>query len=66
MRKLLTEASWQAIRRSPEVRRYFERIQQGDPKKKRKIALIATAHYLVRVMLAMLNTGQGWNAAIVA
>ena len=33
VRALLTEASWQAIRRSPEVRRYFERAQRGDPKK---------------------------------
>jgi transposase len=66
VRRLLTEASWQAIRRSPEVRRTFERIQQGDPKKKRKIALIAIAHYLARVMLAMLNTGQGWNTTIAA
>lgn len=36
VRKLLTEASWQAIRRSPEVRRYFERVQRGDPKKRKK------------------------------
>ncbi len=66
IRKLLTEAAWQAIRRSPEVRRYFERIQNDDLKKRRKIALIATAHYLARVLLAMLRTGQSWNAAKVA
>lgn len=64
VRKLLTEASWQAIRRSPEIRRYFERVQQDNPVKRKKIALIATAHYLARVMLAMLTTGQGWNATM--
>lgn len=66
VRKLLTEASWQAIRRSPEVRRYFERVQRGDPKKRKKIALIATAHYLARVILAMLTSNQAWNPALAA
>lgn len=62
VRKLLTEASWQAIRRSDEIRAYFERIRQGNPERK-KIALVATAHYLLRVMLAMLKTGELWRAA---
>lgn len=66
VRKLLTEASWQAIRRSPEVRRYFERVQRGDPRKRKKIALIATAHYLARVILALLTSGQKWNPALAA
>lgn len=60
VRKLLTEAAWQAIRRSRHVHAYFDRIQGGDPQR-RKIALVATAHYLVRVMQAMLRTGQGWR-----
>ena len=62
VRKLLTEASWQAIRRSPHIRAYFERIRQGNPDRK-KIALVATAHYLLRVMLAMLKTGELWRVA---
>ena len=61
VRKLLTEAGWQAIRRSQEIRAYFERIRQGNPERKR-IALVATAHYLLRVMLAMLRTGEVWRA----
>ena len=61
VRKLLTEASWQAIRRSQGIRAYFERIRQGNPERKR-IALVATAHYLLRVMLAMLRTGEVWRA----
>jgi len=45
VRQMLAEASWQAIRRSPTVRAFFERIAQGR-KDRRKIALVATAHYL--------------------
>jgi pilus assembly protein TadC len=55
------ESSRQGIRRSPRIRAYFERIQQGNPERK-KIALVATAHYLLRVMLAMLRTGEVWRA----
>lgn len=60
VRKLLTEAAWQGIRRSPHLRAHCERIQGGDPKR-RKIALIATAHYLVRAMHAMLRSGEPWR-----
>lgn len=57
VRKLLTEAAWQGVQRSPEIRAYFERIQRADPGRK-KIALVATAHWLVRVMLALLRSGE--------
>jgi transposase len=60
VRKLLTEATWQAIRRDAAVRAYFDRICRND-RDRRKIALVATAHHLVRVMLAMLRTGECWN-----
>ncbi len=60
VRRLLAEAAWQAIRRSPTVRAYFERTQRGDPQRK-KIALVATAHYLVRVMWSMLKRGTVWQ-----
>ena len=49
VRHLLTEATWQAIRRSPTVKAYCERIARGD-KDRRKTAVVATAHYLARVM----------------
>lgn len=61
VRQLLVEAAWQGIRRSPRIGAYFERIRQGNPERK-KIALVATAHYLLRVMLAMLETGECWRA----
>lgn len=60
LRKLLTEAAWQASWRSPRVKAYFDRIQKGDPDRK-KIAVVATAHYLARVMLAMLHSGEAWR-----
>ena len=52
--------SWQARRRSPAVRAYFERVQRGDPQRQ-KIALVATAHDLVRVMWALLKHGTAWE-----
>ena len=61
VRKLLIEATWQAIRRSPELRAVYLRIQRDDPDRK-KIAVVATAHHLTRVMLAMLNSGKGFMA----
>ena len=60
VRHLLTEAAWHGTRRSARIRAYFQRIQRGDPER-RKIALVATAHYLARVMHAMLRTGEAWR-----
>jgi transposase len=60
VRKLLTEAAWQAVRRSPTVRSFFERVKRGDPERQ-KISLTATAHYLARVMWAMLRDGTIWK-----
>jgi transposase len=61
VRALLTEAAWQASRRSPRVHDFFERVRRGD-RSRRKIALVATAHYLVRVMLTMLQSGEVWRS----
>jgi len=60
VRQLVAEAAWQALRRSPTVRAYFARAQRDDPQRK-KIALVATAHYLVRVMWALLRRGTEWQ-----
>jgi transposase len=59
-RKYLVEAAWQAVRRSPLVRKRYERILKGQPQR-RKIALVATAHWLVRCMQRMLTTGEVWR-----
>lgn len=60
VRWLLAEAAWQSIRRSARVREVYERVERGDPDR-RKTALVATAHYLLRVMLTMLKTGEVWR-----
>jgi hypothetical protein len=49
-----------APRRSPKVRAYFEPIRRDDPQRK-EITLVATAHYLVRVMWALLKHGKTWE-----
>jgi transposase len=60
VRWLTVEAAWQVVRKSPKVRTFFERIHRGE-RERRKIALVATAHYLLRIMLAMLRTGEVWR-----
>lgn len=62
-RALLTEAAWQALRRSATVKAYFQRIRRDDPGRT-KIALIATAHYLARAMWAMLKHGTLWRESV--
>ena len=62
MRHLVVEAAWQGIRRSAHLRAFYERVRREDPARK-KIALVATAHYLLRTMLAMLRTGEVWRYA---
>jgi transposase len=62
VRKLLCEAAWQAVRRSPALRAFFERVAGGD-RGRRKLALVATAHKLARTMAAMLRTGEAWREA---
>src|SRR4029079_15239926 len=35
VRQLVAEEAWQALRRSPTVRAYFERVQRGDAQRKK-------------------------------
>jgi transposase len=60
VRKLLCESAWQAVRRSPALRAYFEQVTRGDAGR-RKLALVATAHKLARIMAAMLRSGEAWR-----
>ncbi len=60
MRKLLTEAAWRGVSGSTKIQAVFDRRLQGD-KHRRKLALVATAHWLCRVMLAMLKTGEAFR-----
>ena len=60
VRRLLNQAAWQAIRRSPQLRSFYEKIRRGK-KERRKIAIVATMHRLARVALAMLRSGEAWR-----
>ncbi len=60
LRGLLAEAAWQSIRRSAGLKAFFERVKRDDPGRQKK-ALVATAHYLSRIMLAMLKSGETWR-----
>ncbi|NQT89065.1 IS110 family transposase [bacterium] len=62
IRWLLTQAAWQAVGRVPAVRAFRDRVMRGDPDRK-KIATVATMHYLARAMLAMLRDGSVWAPA---
>ena len=62
VRKYLVEAAWQAIRKCPAMRDYYERVMGGKSDRK-KIAVVATAHKLVRCMFAMLRSGETWRYA---
>jgi transposase len=60
VRRMLTEAAWQAIRHSPELAAYYAQVCRDDPKR-RKIALVALGHRMARIMLSMLKTGETWR-----
>ena len=60
VRKLLCEATHVAIRKSPFVKAWFDRVMRADPERK-KIAIVATTHWLCRVMAAMLKSGEVWR-----
>lgn len=62
VRKLLTEACWRGMVHSRQIKDVYERFGQGD-KQRKKLALVATAHWLARVMLAMLKSGEVFRAA---
>jgi transposase len=61
-RKYLVEATWQVIRLCPAARERFDRVTAGK-RDRRKIALVATAHWVARCMFGMLRTGTPWRPA---
>jgi len=60
VRKLLTEAAWRGAFKSARIKAVYERVLKGDPGRK-KLAIVATGHWLCRVMLAMLKTGEAFR-----
>ena len=60
MRKLICEATWTAVKKCPAFKRYFERVMADKPERK-KIALVAAAHRMIRVMGAMMRSGTTYD-----
>jgi hypothetical protein len=60
VRKLMVEAAWQGVRRSPTIKAFYDRVTRNDPDRK-KIAIVATAHYMTRVAVSMLKNGEVWR-----
>ena len=60
MRKLICEAAWTAIKKDKTFRAYFEQVMGGKPERK-KIALVATMHRMIKVMGAMLRSGEPYH-----
>ena len=61
MRKLICEATWTAVKKCPAFKRFFERVMADKPERK-KIALVAAAHRMIRVMGAMMRSGAAYDA----
>ncbi len=64
VRWLLCEAAWKSIRKSPSLKRFYERVMNSDAKRK-KIAIVAVGRKLLSIMRAMLKTGELFNEELV-
>jgi transposase len=62
MRKLICEASWTAIKKDQQFKAFFEQVMGGKSERK-KIALVATMHRMIKVMGAMLRSGEAYQPA---
>ena len=60
VRRLLVEAAWRGICKSPSLQAMHLRISRDDPDR-RKRALVAVAHHMLRTMLSMLRSGCVWE-----
>jgi transposase len=65
VRKLITEAAWRGTQVDAGIKAVYERLLRGD-KGRRKLAVVALGHWLCRVMLAMLKTGEEFRGSAVA
>lgn len=64
VRKMIIEAAWQGVRRSKELRARFEQYLHKD-KQRRRIAIVAVGHFLLRAMITMLKKNEAWNPDLV-
>lgn len=64
VRWLIVESCWRAVRKSTALAAFFERIQHGQPGRK-KTAATATGRKILTIMHAMLRTGETFNEKLV-
>lgn len=64
VRWLIVESAWRAIKKSPALREFYERVTAGQ-KARKKIAVVAVARKLLSIMRAMQNTGELFNEELV-
>lgn len=64
VRWLITESAWRAVKKSPSLLAFYERVRRGQDKRK-KIAIVATARKLLSVMRAMQLSGELFNETLV-
>lgn len=60
VRRLLCEAAWIAVRRSPSMAARFKELCRGQSQR-RRTAAVAIAHRLCRAMLSMLRSNTPWQ-----
>jgi hypothetical protein len=53
---------WRGVGQSKRIQEVYERFSHGR-KERRKLAAVATGHWLCRVMLAMLKSGAVFREA---
>jgi len=64
VRWLVVESAWRAIKKSPALREFHERVISGQ-KGRKKIATVAVARKLLSIMRAMQNSGELFNEKLV-
>jgi transposase len=60
VRKLIVQSAWLAKRHSARLDAFFEKVRGGQ-KQRTGVALIATAHKMLRIMLSMLQSNEAWR-----
>ena len=63
-RWLLVESAWHAIRYSPSLRRFYERVMGGQ-RQRRNIAIVAVARKIAEIIRAILLSGQRFDELLV-
>lgn len=61
LRTLLVEGSWIGLRYNPALKAFYQKVKRNSPKRA-KIAIVASARWLLVRLWAMLRDNQPWRA----